>query len=98
MTAVIHVLDNTNNDENTINLFHNQNLFDTDSSHFLITRRNDLNKKLYSNFEQIFYINNFRLGVTTILSFLKSMNYKNFCVVNSDTKYDDIQSIIKSPL
>lgn len=90
MNAVIHIL-YKDKDISKDNLFKNKNLCDYTYKHFLLTDEINLNKTLYTGFEQIFYIkkeNELTIGLLSILKFLKQLGYTEVNIINCNYKID----------
>lgn len=89
MNAVIHLLKNENFIDNSENLFYNKSFYHTTFKNFIITDVKLLNKKIFLDFEQIFFKKNIDLkSIIDVLKMLEELNYDHVLIINSNEKQE----------
>lgn len=91
MKCVIHLLYKDFSEKSYI--IQNYNLFNYTHKHFIVTNIKNLNKDIYSGFENIFYFNTSNeilVSLKNIVLFLKEVGYFNIKICNSNKLYDQV--------
>jgi hypothetical protein len=92
MKAVIHVLVDEIEETKFENLFKNKNIFEYDVKHFLITNHKNINKTIFSGFEQILYFNRkneLKSSIKNLIEFLTLLNYNELVILTTNDVYKE---------